>query len=76
MINRQFGAVIASSAHMLQVAADELTFGPLHVATFFSFMTLAQGGSWQVKRLCRIQSLISHLSIGDCNIGLGNCGYT
>ncbi|KAK9803230.1 hypothetical protein WJX73_007509 [Symbiochloris irregularis] len=33
-----------------KVAADELTFGPLHVASFFSFMTLAQGGTLQDVR--------------------------
>lgn len=36
-----------------QVALDELTFGPLHVGVFFAFMTKAQGGTWEVRCLCR-----------------------
>lgn len=27
---------------------DELMFGPLHVLGFFTFMTKAEGGTWQV----------------------------
>lgn len=32
----------------VQVALDEALFGPLHVLGFFTFMTKAEGGSWQV----------------------------
>ena len=32
----------------MQVAADELIFGPLHVLSFFAWMVKAEGGSWQV----------------------------
>lgn len=33
----------------MQVALDEALFGPLHVLGFFTFMTKAEGGSWQVS---------------------------
>ena len=37
------------------MAADELLFGPLHVLGFFTFMTKAEGGSWQVSTSCQWQ---------------------
>ena len=34
-----------------KVVLDEGVFGPIHVLGFFAYMTLAEGGSWQV-RIC------------------------
>lgn len=38
-----FGFVVA------KVLGDELLFGPIHVGGYFAWMTLAEGGSWQVS---------------------------
>lgn len=38
-----FGFVVA------KVLGDELLFGPIHVGGYFAWMTLAEGGSWQVR---------------------------
>ena len=32
-----------------KVVLDEGVFGPIHVLGFFAYMTLAEGGSWQVR---------------------------
>ena len=32
-----------------KVALDEGVFGPIHVLGFFAYMTLVEGGSWQVS---------------------------
>lgn len=40
-----FGFVVA------KVLGDELLFGPIHVGGYFAWMTLAEGGSWQVIEL-------------------------
>ncbi len=32
-----------------KVVLDEGLFGPIHVLGFFAYMTLAEGGSWQVR---------------------------
>ena len=42
-----------SPGFRVQVATDELIWGPLHVASFFAYMTAVQGGSWQVHVLIR-----------------------
>lgn len=44
----------------MQVALDEALFGPLHVLGFFTFMTKAEGGSWQVclKGLYTVTSIL------------------
>lgn len=34
-----------------KVLGDELLFGPIHVGGYFAWMTLAEGGSWQVIEL-------------------------
>ena len=34
-----------------KVVLDEGVFGPIHVLGFFAYMTLAEGGSWKVRRL-------------------------
>ena len=39
---------ISKEGKCVQVALDEALFGPLHVLGFFTFMTKAEGGSWQV----------------------------
>ena len=31
-----------------QVALDEVIFTPVHIAAFFSFLTAAEGGNWEV----------------------------
>ena len=31
-----------------KVIGDAVSFGPVHVAGFFGWMTLAEGGTWQV----------------------------
>ena len=32
-----------------KVVLDEGVFGPIHVLGFFAYMTLVEGGSWQVR---------------------------
>ena len=32
-----------------QVALDEFIFTPVHIAAFFSFLTAAEGGNWEVR---------------------------
>ena len=32
-----------------KVVLDEGVFGPIHVLGFFAYMTVAEGGSWQVR---------------------------
>ena len=32
-----------------QVALDEFMFTPVHIAAFFSFLTAAEGGNWEVR---------------------------
>ena len=45
-----------------KVVLDEGVFGPIHVLGFFAYMTLAEGGSWQV---CRSSSPVhSHFITG------------
>lgn len=37
----------------MQVALDEIIFTPVHIAAFFSFLTAAEGGNWEVcAQLC------------------------
>lgn len=35
-----------------QVALDEVIFTPVHIAAFFSFLTAAEGGNWEVRSHC------------------------
>jgi hypothetical protein len=35
-----------------QVALDEFIFTPVHIAAFFSFLTAAEGGNWEVCAHC------------------------
>ena len=35
-----------------KVVLDEGVFGPIHVLGFFAYMTLVEGGSWQVRLPC------------------------
>ena len=35
-----------------KVVLDEGVFGPIHVLGFFAYMTLVEGGSWQVRPSC------------------------
>lgn len=37
-----------TAAVRTQVVIDEVVFTPLHIAAFFSFLTAAEGGNWQV----------------------------
>ena len=36
-----------------KVVLDEGVFGPIHVLGFFAYMTLVEGGSWQVRLSCK-----------------------
>lgn len=35
-----------------KVVLDEGVFGPIHVLGFFAYMTMVEGGSWQVCMSC------------------------
>lgn len=35
-----------------KVITDTAVFGPLHIAAFFSYMVLMEGGSWKVGVWC------------------------
>ncbi|KAK9841824.1 hypothetical protein WJX81_005480 [Elliptochloris bilobata] len=46
-----------------KVIGDEVVFGPVHVAGFFAFMTVAEGGSWQdVKEKLQNDFLSAYLA--------------
>jgi hypothetical protein len=45
---------------LAKVLGDELLFGPVHVAGYFAWMTLAEGGSLQVRRTAMFFYLIQH----------------
>lgn len=50
---------------LAKVIGDELLFGPVHVAGYFAWMTLAEGGSWQVSQTPALQGAggsIMHVS--------------
>jgi len=36
---------------LLQVIIDEIIFTPIHIAAFFTFLTLVEGGNWEVSYL-------------------------
>lgn len=45
---------------LAKVLGDELLFGPVHVAGYFAWMTLAEGGSLQVRHSPLYILLIQH----------------
>lgn len=45
-----------------KVLLDEGLFGPIHVLGFFAYMTLAEGGSWEV--CCRHPKPVSAFILG------------
>ena len=52
-----FGFVIA------KVLGDELLFGPIHVGGYFAWMTLAEGGSWQVNTRVQLHQKLPNISM-------------
>lgn len=47
----------SSSFILAKILADGLAFGPVHVGTYFAFMTLLEGGSLQARSTARVPEL-------------------
>jgi hypothetical protein len=55
-----------------KVALDEGVFGPIHVLGFFAYMTLVEGGTWQVSMLS-LQLPCKHRMQNPCLHCEGSC---
>lgn len=48
-VARMYYKAGSASFITFKVVADTAIFGPLHIAAFFSYMVLFEGGGWQVR---------------------------